>query len=189
MSRGLRQRPMVMIGKDTYEDLTPEASRRDHRRLCRRQWRQHQARHADRPGVSAPEGGPTSLTTEEPKAGRAPRRPMPKPCRLRSTALRSASEAARPKSTDAETNAALKTPATAPKAAAHAKAAEQQPISGTAGRRTGAEGCRQGRGCSGGKACPDRQEPSGQIEKPAAPDDLKMISGVGPKIEATLNEI
>ncbi|NKF33994.1 NADH dehydrogenase subunit E, partial [Pseudomonas sp. BGM005] len=43
------------------------------------------------------------------------------------------SEAGRPKSTDAETNAALKTPATAPKAAAkNAKAAQEQPVSGTA---------------------------------------------------------
>jgi NADH-quinone oxidoreductase subunit E len=34
----------------------------------------------------------------------------------------------------------------------------------------------------------DKARPAG-IEKPATPDDLKMISGVGPKIEATLNEI
>ncbi|MEK1930307.1 MAG: NADH dehydrogenase subunit E, partial [Pararhizobium sp.] len=34
----------------------------------------------------------------------------------------------------------------------------------------------------------DKNRPGG-IEKPATPDDLKLISGVGPKIEATLHEL
>ena len=34
----------------------------------------------------------------------------------------------------------------------------------------------------------DKARPA-QVAKPAVPDDLKMISGVGPKIEATLNDI
>ncbi|RCW27818.1 NADH dehydrogenase subunit E [Ciceribacter lividus] len=37
-------------------------------------------------------------------------------------------------------------------------------------------------------AAGDKNRPAG-IEKPATPDDLKMISGVGPKIEATLHEL
>jgi predicted flap endonuclease-1-like 5' DNA nuclease len=34
----------------------------------------------------------------------------------------------------------------------------------------------------------DKDRPTG-IAKPAKPDDLKLISGVGPKIEATLNSL
>jgi NADH-quinone oxidoreductase subunit E len=34
----------------------------------------------------------------------------------------------------------------------------------------------------------DKNRPAG-IEKPATPDDLKLISGVGPKIEGTLHEL
>ena len=41
--------PMVMIFKDTYEDLTPERLGRDHRRVRRRQGRRGPARPAERP--------------------------------------------------------------------------------------------------------------------------------------------
>ena len=34
----------------------------------------------------------------------------------------------------------------------------------------------------------DKNRPAG-IERPAAPDDLKLISGVGPKIEGILHEL
>ena len=37
-------------------------------------------------------------------------------------------------------------------------------------------------------ALEDKNRPAG-IERPAEPDDLKMISGVGPKIEGILNDL
>ncbi|MBB4169948.1 MULTISPECIES: NADH-quinone oxidoreductase subunit E [unclassified Rhizobium] len=173
--------PMVMIGKDTYEDLTPErleeiidafevgngASIEVGPQIDRH--------------FSSPEGGPTTLLSEEPKAKKASAK---KTVAEAVTATVDAapvppSEAARAKSTDAETNAALKTPATDPKAAAkNVKAVEEQPAPATAAQVEHAAK----------PSLSDKNRPAG-IEKPATPDDLKMISGVGPKIEATLHEI
>lgn len=183
--------PMVMIGKDTYEDLTPERLEEIIDTFAAGNGA------SVKPGTqidrifSAPEGGPTSLTTEEPKARtRAKKADAETVSAPVDAAPVPPSEAARPKSTDAETNAALKTPATAPKAAAkNAKAAEQQPVSGTAAAEPAPQAAAKAEVASAPKpALTDKNRPAG-IEKPAAPDDLKMISGVGPKIEATLNEI
>ncbi len=170
--------PMIMIGKDTYEDLTPErleeiidtfnagngASVKPGPQIDRH--------------FSSPEGGPTSLLTEEPKA------------KAKTSAKKAdadavsvpPSEAARPKSTDAETNAALKTPVTAPKAAAKNAAAEAAPAAAEKPAKAAAAPA------AAKPSLEDKNRPAG-IEKPAAPDDLKLISGVGPKIEAILNEL
>jgi NADH-quinone oxidoreductase subunit E len=170
--------PMVMIGKDTYEDLTPE-------RLAEIIDTFDAGNGASvTPGpqidrhFSSPEGGPTSLTDEEPKK----RASAKKVVADAATATVDAapvppSEAARAKSTDAETNAALKTPVTAPKAAAkNAKAVEEQP------------GVAAPVPATAKPSLTDKNRPAG-IEKPATPDDLKLISGVGPKIEGTLHEL
>lgn len=170
--------PMIMIGKDTYEDLTPErleeiidtfnagngASVKPGPQIDRH--------------FSSPEGGPTSLLTEEPKA------------KAKTSAKKAdadavsvpPSEAARPKSTDAETNAALKTPVTAPKAAAKNAAAEAAPVAAEKPAKAAAVPA------AAKPSLEDKNRPAG-IAKPAAPDDLKLISGVGPKIEAILNEL
>lgn len=170
--------PMIMIGKDTYEDLTPErleeiidtfnagngASVKPGPQIDRH--------------FSSPEGGPTSLLTEEPKA------------KAKTSAKKAdadavsvpPSEAARPKSTDAETNAALKTPVTAPKAAAKNAAAEAAPAAAEKPAKAATAPA------AGKPSLEDKNRPAG-IAKPAAPDDLKLISGVGPKIEAILNEL
>ncbi|SCB60009.1 NADH dehydrogenase subunit E [Rhizobium aethiopicum] len=182
--------PMVMIGKDTYEDLTPERLEEIIDTFAAGNGA------SIKPGpqidriFSAPEGGPTSLTTEEPKARtRAKKTEAETVSAPADGAPVPPSEAARPKSTDAETNAALKTPATAPKAAAkNAKAAEQQPVSGTAPAEPAPAAAKAETAPAEKPSLTDKNRPAG-IEKPAAPDDLKMISGVGPKIEATLNEI
>lgn len=183
--------PMVMIGKDTYEDLTPARLEEIIDTFAAGNGA------SIKPGTqidrifSAPEGGPTSLTTEEPKAReRAKKADTESVSAPVDAAPVPPSEAARPKSTDAETNAALKTPATAPKAAArNAKAAEQQPVSGTAPAEPAPAPAAKAEAAPAAKpALTDKNRPAG-IEKPAAPDDLKMISGVGPKIEATLNDI
>jgi NADH-quinone oxidoreductase subunit E len=170
--------PMIMIGKDTYEDLTPErleeiidtfnagngASVKPGPQIDRH--------------FSSPEGGPTSLLTEEPKA-----KAKTSAKKVDADAVSvPPSEAARPKSTDAETNAALKTPVTAPKAAAKNAAAEAAPAAAEKPAKAAAAPA------AAKPSLEDKNRPAG-IEKPAAPDDLKLISGVGPKIEAILNEL
>ncbi len=176
--------PMVMIGKDTYEDLTPERLEEIIDVFAAGNGASVKVGPQIDRHLSSPEGGPTTLlddiavtrarVAEAPAAKPADAAPVPP------------SEAARPKSTDAETNASLKTPATAPKASArNAKAAEAQPLSGTAASEPVAKPAPE---AAPKPSLNDKNRPAG-IERPAAPDDLKMISGVGPKIEATLHEI
>ncbi|MBW9113026.1 NADH-quinone oxidoreductase subunit E [Rhizobium cauense] len=172
--------PMVMIGKDTYEDLTPERLEQ----IIDTFEAGNGASITPGPQIdrhfSSPEGGPTTLTDDDSKAKKAPAK---KAVAEAATAKVDAapvppSEAARPKSTDAETNPALKTPVTAPKAAAkNVKAVEEQAVAAPV---TAAE--------TGKPSLTDKNRPAG-IDKPETPDDLKMISGVGPKIESTLHEI
>jgi NADH-quinone oxidoreductase subunit E len=140
--------PMVMIFKDTYEDLTPA-------RLAEIIDAFEAGKGASvtaGPQVdrifSAPEGGLTSLTG----AGSAPKAAKKAAAKL--------PEAAAP----------VKSAKTAKDPAAKvAKGAKSQPAPALVALDT-------------------HNRPKG-IQKPAKPDDLKMISGVGPKIEATLNEI
>jgi NADH-quinone oxidoreductase subunit E len=164
--------PMVMIGKDTYEDLTPA-------RLEEIIDTFQAGKGSEiKPGpqidriYSAPEGGLTSLTDAPAKA------PKAKPAKATEVEAVSVppSEAARPKSTDAETNAALKSPADGKTAlpADHPQATPAKAENTAAGQAK--------------PSLDDASRPAG-IEKPATPDDLKMISGVGPKIEGTLHEI
>ncbi len=115
--------PMIMIGKDTYEDLTPErleeiidtfaagngASVKPGPQIDRH--------------YSAPIGGSTVLNGDV-----TPVKTWVDESRPAEGASVPPSEAGRPKSTDAETNAALKTPATEPAAAAkNAKEVEKAP--------------------------------------------------------------
>lgn len=176
--------PMVMIGKDTYEDLTPERLEEIIDTFAAGNGASVKVGPQIDRHLSSPEGGPTTLLSDvavtrtwvDKAATTAPADGATVP----------PSEAARPKSTDAETNAALKTPATAPKASAkNAKAAEVQPLSGTADSEPAPKPAAE---AVVKPSLTDKNRPAG-IEKPAAPDDLKMISGVGPKIEATLHEI
>lgn len=176
--------PMVMIGKDTYEDLTPERLEEIIDTFAAGNGASVKVGPQIDRHLSSPEGGPTTLiggaavtrtwVDETPATAPVDGAPVPP------------SEAARPKSTDAETNPSLKTPVTSPKAAAkNAKAAEIQPLSGTAASEPAPKAVAE---ATVKPSLTDKNRPAG-IEKPAAPDDLKMISGVGPKIEATLNEI
>jgi NADH-quinone oxidoreductase subunit E len=170
--------PMVMIGKDTYEDLTPERLEE----IIDTFDAGNGASITPGPQIdrhfSSPEGGPTTLTDAEPKAKRASAKKAEAATAKVDAAPVPSSEAARPKSTDAETNAALKTPVTAPKAAAkNIKAVEEQAAAAATPAPTAAK-----------PALTDKNRPAG-IDKPAAPDDLKLIAGVGPKIEGTLHEL
>ena len=171
--------PMVVIGKDTYEDLTPARLEEIIDAFAA-------GKGGDVPTgpqidrvFSAPEGGLTSLTSEEPKAKSATAK-----AKVDAASI-PPSEAARAKSTDAETNQSLKTPATAPaEAAKNSKAAETQPLSGTAASAAAGEKAESAQKPS----LTDKDRPAG-IEKPAQPDDLQLISGVGPKIESILHEL
>ncbi len=126
--------PMVMIFKDSYEDLTPERLEEIIDAF--------EAGKGDevRPGpqidrhLSAPEGGLTSLTDE-------------------------------------------KSPSSLGAAAAPAAAVvEEKPAKAAAATATAKP------------SLEDKNRPKG-IDKPETPDDLQLISGVGPKIEATLHEL
>ncbi|HEV7306621.1 NADH-quinone oxidoreductase subunit E [Ensifer sp.] len=170
--------PMVMIFKDTFEDLTPEQLEQ----IIDRFEAGKGAEVTPGPQIdriySAPEGGPTTLaladvapvksTTAAKKASAEPAVSVPP------------SNAARPKTAATETNASLKTPVTAKaEAAANAKVEGE-----TADKSKPAKAA----AVSGKPSLEDKNRPAG-IEKPAAADDLKLISGVGPKIEVTLNEL
>lgn len=210
--------PMVMIFKDTYEDLTPgrlgeiidafESGKGD----------------SVTPGPqvdrfrSAPASGFTSLADEKAvlkstrdkasKAGKPKGDPVPP------------SKSAKPKTDAIETSPAVKTPSkvkaspngekaasvAAPKANARTANKAEPAVEGDARQRkarqaparpvklagTGAKGSA---GKAAGKAAKDgapslldKNRPIG-MERPAAPDDLKLISGVGPKIEKTLHSL
>lgn len=194
--------PMVIIFKDAYEDLTPE-------RLEEIIDAFEAGRGGEiRPGpqidrhFSAPEGGAKTLLEDikpvrtnleqQPAADAAPVPP---------------GDAARAKDTATETDPKLKTPATAPAAAKeNAKKAETQPPSGTARSEpdpkavgSAAEGAPAEPGAANApaKATSDKADKPSlddagrpkAIDKPVKPDDLKQISGVGPKIESTLHEL
>jgi NADH-quinone oxidoreductase subunit E len=205
--------PMVMIFKDAYEDLTPErlaeiidafeAGDGD----------------AVKPGpqidriYAAPASGLTSLTDEK-NVIRVNGRTGTK-ARPRATGEESAvppSQAAKPKTDAPETSPALKSPSpvkapvngekqtsaqapahdakaadsTAPQAEtvarprAHAKGKDNAPAAGL--MQTGKPGRAE-------KPSLDSADRPRGMERPAQPDDLKLISGVGPKNEATLHSL
>ncbi|GGF79226.1 NADH dehydrogenase subunit E [Rhizobium wenxiniae] len=175
--------PMVIIFKDAYEDLTPERLEEIIDAF--------EAGKGDeiKPGpqidrhLSAPEGGAVTLN-DEIKPVRTNLEPQPES--HADAAPVPPAEAAKPKDTAPETDPKLKTPVTAPKAAENnVKAAEAQAESGTAK----AEPVKAAPATKSEKpSLEDKNRPKG-IEKPAEVDDLKLISGVGPKIEATLHEL
>jgi NADH-quinone oxidoreductase subunit E len=163
--------PMVMIFKDTYEDLTP-------RQLEYVIERFEAGKPADvKPGTqidrvfSAPFGGLTTLnapeavaeTVPQPSKAKAPEEAVSVP----------PSNAARPKTDAIETAPAVKSPADGESATP-----EGEPVKDAIAAADAAT--------SSKPSLDDPNRPAG-VEKPAAPDDLKLISGVGPKIEGTLN--
>ena len=158
--------PMVTIFKDTYEDLTPTQLEHIIDRF-------QAGRGADiKPGpqndrvYSAPEGGRTTLLedTGKPPKQEALGGPAAKPAAEEAPAAAVSvppSNAAKPDTTAVETNPVLKTPSAGKKAAGE-KAAKP--------------------------SLDDPNRPKG-VEKPAQPDDLELISGVGPKISGILHEL
>ncbi|MDV6226156.1 NADH-quinone oxidoreductase subunit E [Nitratireductor aquimarinus] len=160
--------PMVMIFKDTYEDLTPqrleeiidafEAGKGD----------------TIEPGpqidriFSGAAGGLTALTDEKAVTGKA----KASSSRAAATGTKvPPSQAAKPDTSAAVTDPAIKSPSPVKAdngaTSATAKSAPQKAAK---------------------PSLEDKNRPEG-IERPAETDDLKLISGVGPKIEGILHEI
>ncbi|MEM5472573.1 NADH-quinone oxidoreductase subunit E [Hoeflea sp. AS60] len=213
--------PMVMIFKDSFEDLTPE-------RLAYIIDRFEAGRPGDvEPGpqidriYSGPAGGLTTLKEEIKPGGKAGAKTSA--AKAKSPA---ATKAARPKTPSTETE--TKSPAAAKanvkadansaatatdapklsaarKASATAKGNSTAAVASTAKSVTpakkAAKPVSQGnptmavaataKGSAKSAPAPaleDKNRPAG-IDKPAQPDDLKMISGVGPKIEGILHSL
>ena len=162
--------PMAMIFKDTYEDLTPE-------RLAEI-IDAFEAGQGDtvKPGpqvdrwYSAPATGFTALTEDL-----GVKKPAPSKAKAAPAAAVSVppSNAAKPKTDAVETSPAIRSPSKA-KAPAAAEAAVSVPAPKAAKPAK--------------PSLEDRNRPSG-IARPAAVDDLKLISGVGPKIETILHDL
>ncbi|WP_421590908.1 NADH-quinone oxidoreductase subunit E [Shinella sp. M27] len=173
--------PMVMIFKDSFEDLTP--TQLEH--IIDRFDAGKGATVETGPQVdrvfSAPAGGLTSLN--EPDAPAKKTTTRAKKTDEGSVSV-PPSNAGRAETHAVETDPKLKTPANAKaEAAANTKAkgdtraeggdaAAKQPVAATVGK----------------PSLDDKNRPAG-IERPATPDDLKLISGVGPKIEGILHEL
>ncbi|WLS01983.1 NADH-quinone oxidoreductase subunit E [Shinella oryzae] len=172
--------PMIMIFKDSYEDLTPERLET----IIDRFDAGEGAEVATGPQIervfSAPAGGLTSLTASDAAVGKtAPR--------SRKTADESVSvppsNAAKPKTDAAETDPTVKTPLTA-----KAEAAANAKVKGETRAEGGDADEKQPAASVAKPSLNDKNRPAG-IERPATVDDLKLISGVGPKIEGTLHEL
>jgi NADH-quinone oxidoreductase subunit E len=173
--------PMIMIFKDSYEDLTPTQLEHIIDRF-------DAGKGADvTPGTqidriySAPAGGLTSLNEPEPAAKKTTTRA--KKADEDSVSV-PPSNAARAKTDAEETDPKLKTPATA-----KAEAAANTKAKGETRAEGGDAATKQPVAAAVGKpSLEDKNRPAG-IERPATLDDLKLISGVGPKIEGTLHEL
>ncbi|HEV2504697.1 MAG TPA: NADH-quinone oxidoreductase subunit E [Mesorhizobium sp.] len=201
--------PMVMIFKDTYEDLTPE-------RLAEiiddfEAGKGHSVPVGPQNGryFSAPTSGFTSLadekailkTTRDKETKAAARTAKEAPAVAAEPAKVAAvppSNAAKPKTDAVETSPAVKTPSKVKAAPAAEKAASVKAPQAKAAAKpaaTKAETAAAPKNAPAKKeAAPakpsleDKNRPKG-ISKPAAVDDLELISGVGPKIAATLHEL
>jgi NADH-quinone oxidoreductase subunit E len=171
--------PMIMIFKDSYEDLT--ATQLEHiidRFDAGKGSTVETGPQVDRI-TSAPVGGLTSLNEPEPAVKTTTRA---KKAEGDSVSVRP-SNAAKPTTDAAETDPKLKTPATA-----KAEAAANTKATGDTRAEGGDNEAKQPVVVAGKPALEDKDRPAG-IARPATVDDLKLISGVGPKIEGTLHEL
>ena len=213
--------PMVMIFKDTFEDLTPE-------RLAEIIDLYEGGKGASvTPGPqngrtgSEPAGGLTTLTSEKAILKSTREREAKAAAKAARDAAAAAapteapvapSNASKPKTDAPETSPALKSPSRAKVApAAETAASVAAPRHSAANANKAAEeveGVAKSRNGPKAKAEPasafkapdakgskpakpsleDKNRPAG-IDRPAAVDDLKLISGVGPKIEGILHSL
>ena len=196
--------PMAMIFSDTYEDLTPE-------RLAGiiDAFEAGKGRSVT-PGpqvdryYSAPEGGFTALADETAILKSTRDREARAAARAAKAAAQATvppSQAARPKTDAPETSPALKTPspvkaspngekkASVSAPAVNLKAADRTaPQEGVADRPRAHARPKPAADRPAKPSLESRDRPSG-IARPATPDDLQLISGVGPRNEAILHEL
>lgn len=192
--------PMVMIYKDTYEDLTPERLEEIIDEFAIGKGPAVPVGPQNGRAVSEPQAGLTALKSEKGILKTTREKEMRAEAREERAGQAAAGEvppsnAAKPKTDAAETNAALKSPspekaspeaekaASSPAPAFNAAAANQaEPaVEGVAKQR-------KSRTTVEKPSLDDPKRPAG-IEKPASIDDLKLISGVGPKIEGILHSL
>jgi NADH-quinone oxidoreductase subunit E len=217
--------PMVMIYKDTYEDLTPQRLEEIIDQFAIGKGPAVPVGPQNGRTVSAPQSGLTSLkdeSTVRPTEGAARADSGEKVAEAAHTGAEvPPSKAAKPQTYAPETNGTLKTPSPEKTSAAGEKATSASPPAFDAAAANKAEPAVEAVDKSRtspsaqsqqvGLASPEllRGEPIGAarkritkekpslddpnrpagIEKPAAVDDLKMISGVGPKNEEILNSL
>ncbi|EKF42687.1 NADH dehydrogenase subunit E [Nitratireductor indicus C115] len=179
--------PMVMIFKDSYEDLTPE-------RLSEI-IDAFEAGKGDtvKPGpqidriYSAPKGGLTALTDEKAVTGKgrgkaagtarasAAKVPPSNAAKPKTDAIETAKAVASPSPVKTDEAAARKAPARKTHAKSAPAVAKASPAKAAAAK-------------AAKPSLEDKNRPQG-IARPVTPDDLKMISGVGPKIEGILHDL
>jgi NADH-quinone oxidoreductase subunit E len=152
--------PMVMVFKDAYEDLTPE-------RLSFIIERFEAGKGDDVPTgpqidriFSAPEGGPVTLLED--------------PSKKRSSSAAKKAPTKNAATKKAPVKAAAKAKPAAAKATVSKTAAVKAPAKSPASKPAAVA------------SLDDKNRPP-KVRKPAKPDDLKLISGVGPKLEGVLN--
>ncbi|PSM19998.1 MULTISPECIES: NADH-quinone oxidoreductase subunit E [Nitratireductor] len=193
--------PMIMIFKDSYEDLTPERLGEIIDAFAAGNGKDVKPGPQTERFFSAPETGFTSLTDE--KAVLKATRAKPSASRKAKGDPVPPSKSAKPKTDAIETSPAVKTPSRVKASANGEKAASVS--APKADRRAankaepaveGADKPRKARTAPAKSASAKPQKPSLLdkdrpigMERPAAPDDLRLISGVGPKIEKTLHEL
>ncbi|RCW85460.1 NADH-quinone oxidoreductase subunit E [Phyllobacterium bourgognense] len=184
--------PMIMVFKDTYEDLTPERLEEIIDAFDAGKGDSIPVGPQIKRIFSAPQTGLTSLNNDE------------KPKRAKAANSDKASvppsNAAKPVTHDEATNAAIKSPSkvkttkgaeevTSKPAAAAAPAArtiKNPPLAeGSLGEKPAVQTIKAPAKLV---SLEDKDRPVG-IEKPEIVDDLKMISGVGPKLEILLHEL
>ncbi|MEM8750043.1 MAG: NADH-quinone oxidoreductase subunit E [Pseudomonadota bacterium] len=177
--------PMVMIFKDSYEDLTAERMEEIIDAF-------DAGKGADVPVgpqidrvFSAPEGGLTSLTGKpEKRRSQVSAMTKAKSSPGKPGGARNGKAAKSPPPTNAArpdkprvANEAIKTPLKSGKRTAETTA--KKAVAKTGSKPKSAAPTKAANAA-------DKNKPAG-IKKPAKPDDLKLISGVGPKIEGILN--
>ncbi|MGE0283088.1 MAG: NADH-quinone oxidoreductase subunit E [Rhizobiaceae bacterium] len=191
--------PMVMIFKDTYEDLTPErlaeiidefeAGRGDKVKT---------GPQIDR-WFSAPANGFTSLADEKAVTKSAASRSSkaPKAAAVEPAVTVPPSNAAKPTTVSLMTSPAVKTPSkvkaspAAEKAASVAapKAKSWADVSEAEKKATKPTPTTQKAAAKPAKPSLDSQDRPKGTQRPKSVDDLKLISGIGPKNEAILHDL
>ncbi len=184
--------PMIMVFKDTYEDLTPERLEEIIDAFDAGKGDSIPVGPQIKRIFSAPQTGLTSLNGDE------------KPKRAKAANSDKASvppsNAGKPVTHDEVTNAAIRSPSKV-KTTKAAEEATSKPAAAAAPAARTIKNPPLAEGSLGEKpsvqtikapvkvvSLEDKDRPAG-IEKPALVDDLKMISGVGPKFEILLHEL